>query len=74
MTASPVFYRDLAERAIATYIQVVLGLLIVSGVTDLTVVKTALVAGIPAALSVVKSVLAERFAPGTVSPASLVGR
>ena len=74
MTTSPIFWRDLAERAIATYVQVVIGLLIVSGVTDLAVIQTALVAGIPAALSVVKSILAERYAPGTVSPASLAGR
>jgi len=71
MTASPVFIRDLAERAIATYIQTLLGLLIVSGVTDLAVVQTAAIAAIPAALSVVKSAPAEKYAPGTVSPASL---
>lgn len=71
MTASPVFLRDLAERAIATYIQALLGLLIVSGVTDLAVVQTAAVAAIPAALSAIKSILAEKYAPGTVSPASL---
>ena len=71
MTASPVFIRDLIERAIATYIQTLLGLLIVSGVTDLAVVQTAAIAAIPAALSVVKSALAEKYAPGAVSPASL---
>ncbi len=72
MTTSKAFLRDLAERAIATYVQVVLGLLIVSGVTDLAVIQTALIAGIPATLSVVKSFLAERYVPDTVSPASLV--
>lgn len=65
------FLADLAERAIATYIQTLLGLLIVSGVTDFSVVLTAAVAAIPAGLSVIKSVLAERYKPeSTVSPAS----
>jgi uncharacterized membrane protein len=68
------FLRDLAERAIATYVQVLIGLLMVSGVTDLSVVKTAAIAAIPAALSVVKSAIAERYAPGTLSPASLAPR
>ena len=71
MSMSPIFYRDLAERAIATYVQAFLGLLITSGITDIGVIKTAAISAIPAALSVVKSVLAEKYAPGTVSPASL---
>ena len=73
-TYSTAFFRDLAERAISTYVQTAIGLLIVSGVTDLAALQTAAVAAIPAALSVVKSVLAEKYAPGTVSPASLVKR
>lgn len=65
------FLADLAERAIATYIQTLLGLLIVSGVTDFSVVATAAVAAIPATLSVVKSILAERYKPAeSISPAS----
>lgn len=65
------FLADLAERAIATYIQVLIGLLIVSGVTDFTAVKAAAIAAIPAALSVVKSVIADHYKPeDTVSPAS----
>jgi uncharacterized membrane protein len=67
------FWRDLAERAIATYVQSLLGLLIVSGITDLAAVQSAAVAAIPAALSVIKSAIAERI-PGTVSPASLAPR
>ena len=65
------FYRDLIERAASTYIQTLIGLLLVSGVTDLAVVQTAAIAAIPAALSVIKSALAERYAPGTISPGSL---
>ena len=71
MTMSRSFLVDLVERAVATYVQTVIGLLIVSGVTDLAAVQSAAVAAIPAGLSVVKSVLAERYVPGTVSPASL---
>ena len=65
------FLRDLAERAISTYVQAFLGLLIASGVVDVAAIEAAAVAAIPAALSVVKSLLAERYAPGTISPASL---
>lgn len=64
------FFYDLAERAISTYIQTLIGLLIVSGVTDFTAVKAAAIASIPAALSVVKSVLAERYKKDAISPAS----
>jgi 3-hydroxy-3-methylglutaryl CoA synthase len=73
-TYSPVFFRDMAERAIATYVQAFLGLLIASTTLDIRVIQSAAVAAIPAALSVVKSVLAEKYVPGTVSPASLAGR
>ena len=65
------FLRDLTERAIATYVQTFLGLLIASGLVDVTALKAAAVAAIPAGLSVVKSILAERYAPGAISPASL---
>ena len=74
MTIDRMFIIDAVERAVATYLQVFLGLLIVSGVTDISTVKVAAVSAIPAGLSVLKSVLAERFAPGTVSPASLAPR
>jgi 3-hydroxy-3-methylglutaryl CoA synthase len=73
-TYSPVFFRDMAERAISTYVQTFLGLLIASTTLDLKVIQSAAVAAIPAALSVVKSILAEKYVPGTVSPASLAGR
>jgi hypothetical protein len=52
--------KDVAERAAATYIEAFLGLLLVSntfasGQIDLSVIQTAAVAAIPAALSVIKS-------------------
>jgi uncharacterized membrane protein len=71
MTITRSFLVDLAERAIATYVQAFLGLLIASSVVSVDTLQAAAVAAIPAALSVVKSLLAERFVPGTVSPASL---
>ena len=74
MTVSPIFWRDLAERAAATYVQAFLGLLIAASVVDLKVIQSAAVAAIPAALSVIKSIIAEKYAPGTVSPASLARR
>lgn len=65
------FLADLAERAFWTYVQTLLGLLIVSGVTDFSVVATAAVAAIPATLSVIKSIIADKYKPEeTVSPAS----
>ena len=71
MRIGQTFLRDAIERSVSTYVQAFLGLLITSGITDIGVIKTAAIAAIPAALSVVKSVLAEKYAPGTVSPASL---
>ena len=66
------FFLDLAERAVATYVQVFLGLLIAAGTTgfDLAAIQAAAVAAIPAALSVLKSALALKFAPEAQSPAS----
>jgi len=71
MTITKSFLIDLAERAVSTYVQAFLGLVIAAGVTSLDTIQAAAVAAIPAGLSVVKSLLAERFVPGTVSPASL---
>jgi hypothetical protein len=65
------FLRDLAERAISTYVQAFIGFLVAAAVFDAKAIEAAAVAAIPAALSVVKSLLAERYAPGTISPASL---
>lgn len=55
------FLLDVAERAVATYAQCFVGLLLVSGATNLDAISTALVAAIPAALSVVKSALASHY-------------
>lgn len=64
------FITDVAERAVATYVEVVIGLLLVAGPLDLEKVEVALVAAIPAALSVIKSALASRL--GEKGTASLV--
>jgi hypothetical protein len=50
--------KDMAERALSTYIQAALGLLIASPGLDIGKVEACLVAAIPAALSVVKSMVA----------------
>jgi hypothetical protein len=55
------FLLDTAERAVATYVEVVIGLLLVSGPLDLDKVEVALVGAIPAALAVVKAALASRL-------------
>ena len=54
------FLIDTAERAVATYVEVVIGLLIVAGPLDLDKIEVSLVAAIPAALAVVKAALASR--------------
>jgi hypothetical protein len=66
--------KDTAERAIATYVQVFLGLLIAGWSTDkldLSVLSTAALAAVPALLAVIKAALAAHVDP-SVSPASLV--
>jgi hypothetical protein len=66
----PRFLTDLVERVIATYATAFLGLLLANGfdLTDLGAVKAAAIASIPAALSIIKGVLA-RFVgdPGTAA-------
>lgn len=52
------FFLDLAERTAATYVEAFAGLLMVSGVTHLSDLRSAAVAAVPAGLAVVKSVLA----------------
>lgn len=66
---------DTAERTVATYLQVFVGLLIAAGigtphVDTLSVAMTAAVSAIPAALAVLKAALASRF--GAADSASLV--
>jgi len=46
---------DVAERAAATYLEAFIGLLLASGVLDVSTLKAAAVAAVPAALSVIKS-------------------
>ncbi|MFC1415419.1 hypothetical protein [Streptacidiphilus cavernicola] len=46
---------DVVERAAATYLETFLGLLLASGVLDVSALKAAAVAAVPAALSVIKS-------------------
>lgn len=65
--------KDVAERTIATYVQAFLGLLLAGWATDtvdLSVVQSAAIAAVPAALAVLKGAIAKRV-PGTLSPASL---
>jgi hypothetical protein len=52
--------RDIAERTIATYVQVFLGLLIASGanVIDVATIQAAAIAAIPAGLAVLKGAAA----------------
>ncbi len=56
------FLRDVAERAVSTYLQAFVGLLIAGTFTlNIDSVKAAGIAAIPAALSVLKSALASRI-------------
>jgi len=68
-----VWLRDMAERAVSTYVQTLVGLMLAAGVTgfDVGTLKAAAVAAVPAALAVVKAAFAAKV-PGTISPASLV--
>ncbi len=62
------FLLDAAERVVSTYVQVFLGLIITSGVTDVNAVQAAALAAIPAALSALMAVIASRFGdPDTAS-------
>lgn len=55
--------RDMVERAVATYIEAFVGLLLAAEMTDgisLGVLETAAVSALPAALAVVKATLVAR--------------
>ena len=58
---SRTFLADAAERVFWTYVQALLGLLLVSGVTTLDALQSAAVAAIPAALAALKAIIATRF-------------
>lgn len=66
------FLRDLAERVVATYLQAFAGLLIAgwSDAVNVGTVRAAAVAAIPAALSALKGLVAQRF--GDPDSAALV--
>lgn len=63
MNNRSVFIRDLVERTLATYVEVFLGLVIVSafsnGVVDVSALQAAAVSALPAALAVVKGFAAQ---------------
>lgn len=64
---------DVVERTVATWAQSFLGLLLAGWTTDavdLSLIQSAAVSAVPAALAVLKGAVAARV-PGTVSPASL---
>lgn len=60
MNPEPRYFIDLAERALATYVEALIGLLIAGAVTslDLSTVRAAAIAAIPAGLAVLKAGLA----------------
>lgn len=66
--------KDILERTAATYLEAFLGFLLaaqwVSPLDALSVVQTAAIAGIPAALAVLKAAIAKRF--GSSDSASLI--
>lgn len=63
-----IFLVDLAERAVATYIETLIGLLLLANVLDVSALKVAAVSALPAALAVLKGGVASRF--GTLGSAS----
>jgi Putative lactococcus lactis phage r1t holin len=66
------WFRDMLERTVSTYVQTLLGLVIASnaGALDVTRLRAAAIAAIPAALAVIKAAFATAKG-GTLSPASL---
>jgi hypothetical protein len=55
------FLIDTAERALSTYVEAVLALVVVSGPLNLDTFEVALVSALPAAFAVIKAALASRF-------------
>lgn len=70
----PKFLTDLAERVASTYVVAFLGLLLADGVdlTSIGTIRAAAIAALPAALSVIKGVVARYI--GNPTSASLLGR
>ncbi|MFD5878492.1 hypothetical protein [Streptomyces yangpuensis] len=69
--STPSVIADVAERTALTYVEAFLGLLLAGATTDivdLSVLQTAAVAAIPAALAIVKGAIGTRLGrPGTAS-------
>lgn len=69
-----VWIKDVIERTLSTYVQAFVGLLLAGwpgdSPLDLSLVQSAAIAAVPAALAVVKGAFAAKV-PGTISPASL---
>jgi hypothetical protein len=65
--------KDIAERALSTYVQSVAGLIAASGMTDLSMsnVKAIAVSAAPAALSIIKSYFASVLPMGDKSASVL---
>lgn len=65
--------KDVLERAVATYIQAALGLVVAAGVTslDMSTLRAIAVSAVPAALSVVKGWLATVLPVGDDSASML---
>jgi hypothetical protein len=53
-----VWWQDAIERTVWTYLQAFLALVLVNGTVDFTSWRTSLIAAVPAALAILKSVLA----------------
>ena len=68
---------DVIERAVFTYVQTVIGLVLASGLTDmggLSTIKMAAVGGLPAALSIVKGYMASVLPVGDASASVIATR
>lgn len=63
--------RDTIERTAATFVQAFIAAWLASGTLDISTAQAAAVAGIAAALAVVKAAVAARWPADAVSPASL---
>jgi len=65
---------DVIERAVFTYVQTVIGLVLASGLTDmggLSTIKMAAVGGLPAALSIIKGYMASVMPVGDATASVL---
>ncbi|MFI1562213.1 holin [Streptomyces sp. NPDC020490] len=67
------YFKDLAERVVATYLEAFVGLLLAGSVVDLPAAKAAAVAAIPAALAVVKGALSAFVGGSPRTAAALPG-